>query len=159
MLEWAKTIFAYFCQRLDQSGVGVPELTYPLAPPMGQTERAARFDVLLPHDGPLSVSLTAASSPKRRAKGATAPESILPPAERTDQHSKIFEGCHLFSAAASDWYPSGNWSSYSTPECCQSPPASQTPILPGGSNADRSAPLQRSFPPGNRPDSWNRSHG
>ena len=75
MLEWAKTIFAYFCQRLDQLGVGVPELTYPLAPPMGQTERAARFDVLmlLPHFGTLSVSLTAASSPKGRAKGATAP--------------------------------------------------------------------------------------
>ena len=47
MLEWAKTIFAYFCQRLDQSGVCVPELTHPLAPSMGQTERAARFDVLL----------------------------------------------------------------------------------------------------------------
>ena len=73
MLEWAKTIFAYFCQRLDQLGVGVPELTHPLAPPMGQTERAARFGVLLPHCGTLSVSLTAAGSPKGRAKGATAP--------------------------------------------------------------------------------------
>ena len=35
MLEWAKTIFAYFCQRLDQLGVGIPELTHPLAPPYG----------------------------------------------------------------------------------------------------------------------------
>ena len=44
-------------------------------PRKGQTERATRFDalMLLSHCGTLSVSLTAASSPKGRAKGAAAP--------------------------------------------------------------------------------------